>query len=217
MIHSLIPTFILSFFTSFAAATSNLRIVSVDPSPEADNVDLTIQYPEENELKQSLPILIQIRVDGFPLGIETETPRRKEIRASDKGQTIRVVIDDMPYILLNEDNAPTDAFDNHDVYFRQSVETKLKDSIKQGDHLIRVYPAYSYGEAVRGDDTYNASVFSYKKQGIAQIDLNAPMITYNEPQGNFSSSMPILLDFYATIVNFRKMALRSGSALMVKS
>jgi hypothetical protein len=195
MYHSLVTSLLLFIFTSYSDSSHSLRIVPVDQSPDADNVQLTIQYPEDNELKNSLPIHVQVRVDGFPLGIETELPRRKEIRACDKGQTIRVVVDDNPYILLNEDDAPSDAFDNHDVYFRQSVETHIKQNIKPGDHLIRVYPAYSYGEAVRGDGSYNASTFCYKKQGITKIDLSAPMITYNEPTGSFKSNQPILLDF----------------------
>jgi len=189
---------LLFTFTSYSGDKSQLRIVPVDPSPEATNIDVTIQYPEDNELKNSLPIHVQVRVDGFPLGIETMLPRREEIRACPKGQTIRVAIDDQPYILLNEDDAPSDAFDNHDLYFRQSVETLIKNNIKPGDHLIRAYPAYSYGEAIRGDGTYNASLFCFKKQGITKIDLKQPMITYNEPQGVFSGSKPILLDFLLT-------------------
>lgn len=195
MIYNLASSLLLFVFTSYSDSTSNLRLVPVDPTAEAENVNLTIQYPENNELKNSLPILVQIRNEGYPLGIETETQRRYEIRKCDKGQTIRVVIDDNPYILLNEDDAPSDAFDNHDLYFRQSVQTFLKNNIKAGDHLIRVYPAYSFGESVRGDGSYNASIFCFKKQGITKIDLSAPMITYNEPQGSFSSKQPILIDF----------------------
>lgn len=195
MFLSLLPSILMFIFTNYSDKTENIRIVPMKASPDADYVLLTIQYPEDDELKNSLPIHVQIRVEGFPLGIMTEDPRSEEIRACDKGQTIRVVIDDNPYILLNEDDAPSNAFDNHDAYFRQSVETYVKDNIKTGDHLIRTYPAYSYGEAVRGDQSYNASTFCFKKQGISKIDLSAPMITYNEPQGTFQAGKPILLDF----------------------
>ncbi len=195
MFNSLLPSLFLFIFANFTDSSKSFRLVPVELTPEPGYVELTIQYPEDDELKNSLPILVQVRVEGYPLGIETEIQRRKEIRACNKGQTIRVVVDDNPYILLNEDNAPTDAFDNHDAYFRQSVETKIKSNIKQGDHLIRVYPAYSYGEAVRGDGCFNASTFCFKKSGISKINIKDPMITYNEPQGVFSSSQPVLLDF----------------------
>jgi len=195
MLNVLIPSCLLFIFTSYSSSIDSIRVIPVSETAESENIELTIQYPEANELKNSLPIHVQVRVEGYPLGIITDDPRQKEIRSCDKGQTIRVVVDDNPYILLNQDNAPTDAFDNHDAYFQDSVETRIKDNIGVGDHLLRVYPAYSYGEAVRGKDTFDWSIFCFKKQGITKIDLKAPMITYNEPQGVFSGGKPILLDF----------------------
>lgn len=194
MLNSLVPSILLFMFASYSNL-EKVRVVPVTSSPEADNIVVILQYPEDNDVATSLPVLAQVRVDGYPLGITTDEQRKDEIRACDKGQTIRLVLDDNPYIPLNEDDAPTNAFDNHDYYFEQVVETKLKDNIKQGDHLIRVYPAYSYGESVHGDKTFQAAVFSYKTKGITPINLQDPMITYNEPQGTFKGDQPILLDF----------------------
>jgi len=194
MLSSLVPSVLLFMFASYSSM-ENVRVVPVTSTPEADNLVVVIQYPDDNDVVTSLPILAQVRVDGYPLGITTEQQRKDEIRACDKGQTIRIMIDDNPYIPLNEDDAPTNAFDNHDYYFEQVVETKIKDNIKQGDHLIRAYPAYSYGESVHGDKTFQASIFSYKTKGITPIDLDAPMITLNEPQGTYKGDQPILLDF----------------------
>lgn len=195
MFNLLLPSLLMFVFTSYSSTKDPIRIVPMAPAAEPEYVEVTIQHPEDDELKQSLPILVEVRIEGYALGINTEDQKAEEIRACPKGQTIRVVLDDNPYILLNEDDAPSDAFDNHDAWFRTQVETFIKDNIKPGDHLLRAYAAYSFGEAVRGNKTFNMSTFCFKKQGITKIDLSAPMITYNEPQGVFKGDQPILLDF----------------------
>lgn len=174
-----------------------IRLVPVDPTPEGDNVTVKIVFPEENDVKKSNPVHLQLRVEGFPLATDSDFPRRKDIYNSDDGQSIHVVIDDNPWFMLNE--AIMDDADDVEDYFDQTVDYDIPYPLKPGIHLIRAFPVRSYGECLKGDGCYSASIFYVRaKKDSGSIDLNAPYITYNVPQGTipFENGHPVLLDFY---------------------
>ncbi|NDE82838.1 MAG: hypothetical protein EB051_04420, partial [Chlamydiia bacterium] len=47
---------------------STLQIVSVEPTPEPDEIEIRIVYPSKEELKKSLPIRFEARLDGYVVG-----------------------------------------------------------------------------------------------------------------------------------------------------
>lgn len=176
-----------------------IRVVQVPRTPEGTHVRVFIQYPKDYEVKMDLPIHLQVRLIGFPLGSNIDADRNNEIRQSDKGQTLRIFIDDRPYIALNEANTPNDLLDDHDEYYDQTVEDDFYDSLSPGMHVLRTVPARSFGESLKGDGCFGASIFYYKTKKIdSSINLNGPYLTYNEPQGEYSSTQPIMVDFYLT-------------------
>jgi len=189
---------------SFAAQTESqpvnpneIRIVPVEPTPEPDNVRVRIVFPEENEVKTKNPVHLQIKVEGYPL--ETESyflPRTEELVNDPNGQSIHVVIDDNPYFSLYE--AIIDAEDNVQVYYNQTLDYDIPYPLNPGIHVIRAFPARTYGESLKGSGCFVSSIFYFRvKKNDQKIDLSMPYLTYNEPQGSFkyNPSQPILLDF----------------------
>ncbi len=187
----------LSFFSCSASdADEKLRVVAVEKTPGPDRVDISIDYPEKNSVQTTMPVRLQIHLQGFPLGTNTDNPREREIRNEGQGQTVRVIIDDRPMIELNETHAPNDAFDDHEQYYDQTLDYDIR-SLSSGMHVIRAFTAFSYGESVKEDEGFTSSVFYYKnKSDDSSMNIKQPFITYNEPTGKFSASQPVLLDFY---------------------
>lgn len=182
-----------------APNTKGIRIVPVESTPEPNQVKTRIQFPKADELKSSTPIKGQIKVEGFPLGVDSDFPRKREVYNSSEGQSLHVVIDNQPYFSLNE--ALIDALDDFEEYYDQTVMLEIPFTLQPGMHVMRVFPVRSFNESLKGDNCYDMHVFYYKIiKDNPQMILDGPYLTYNEPQGEFTydkrNSKPILLDFY---------------------
>ncbi|MBF8262742.1 MAG: hypothetical protein HW387_407 [Parachlamydiales bacterium] len=182
------------------APTDQIRIVAVDPIPEPETVVTLIQLPHEGDVVSGNPVWIQLRVDGYALGTNSPFNRAGEIANSDMGQTVHVVIDDNPYFAIN--GPSIQPFNEEGFYYNQSYKFEIPYKLKDGFHSIRVFPARSFGESLKGDRTYQAGHFHVGKasNGEQLGVLNRPYLTYNEPsdQMRLLENKPVLLDFYIT-------------------
>lgn len=179
--------------------TSDIRVVPVKPTPEPDNLNLVLAFPKANDVISSSPVNVQVNVEGFPLGVDSDFNRSKEIYNSDDGQTLRVVIDDQPFFI--ENNSLVDSFYDNQLYYEVTVNFQIPFTLKPGQHVMRIFPARSYGESMKGDNAFRTLVFNYKnKKTSFNFNPNSPFLTYNEPQGHFKykEGRPILLDFLVT-------------------
>ena len=199
----------LFFSTLFFAATlqsavelnegspnpNDIQVVSVEESPSANDISTRIQYPKNGSIEKKQPVHLELRVDWFPLGIQTDLPRKNEIYDDDMGQSVHVFIDDHDYFEINE--ALFDAVDDHDQFFDQIAEMDVPFTLTPGAHIIRAFPCRSFGESLKNAKNFISSTFYIQKKGPLAMDLKKPFLTYNEPQGNYKdASKPILLDFY---------------------
>lgn len=175
-----------------------IQVVTVNPTPEPDDVELKIVFPKEGEMKSSWPIHFEARLDGFPVGTASLFDRAKEIYVEPEGQSVHIVIDDRDYFEAYE--ALFDALDDHDLYFDQKIDFDPPYKLSPGKHIVRMFPCRSYGESLKGPNCFAVGTFYYKNKDDKNIkaDLSAPYLTYNEPQGTFKANQPILLDFYIT-------------------
>ena len=176
-----------------------IRVVPVDPTPEPNEVKLRIQFPKPDELKSTQPIKGQVKLEGFPLGVDSDFPRKKEIFNSREGQSIHVFIDNQPYFAENE--ALINALEDFEQYYDQMVIFELPFTLQPGMHVMRVFPVRSFNESLKGDNCYDMHVFYYRViKDNPEMVLDGPYLTYNEPQGAFTydkkKPKPILLDFY---------------------
>lgn len=174
-----------------------LQVVPYSPTPASDTILLKVVLPENGDMQKKSSVSVQLKMVNFSLGTSTKNTLFPGLRENPKGQTIRVIIDNDPYIsvgVLAEDSYNA----NLDV-MRKNLNFKLSD-LDKGEHIIRVFPVTSYGESVKRTNNFDVSTFyvGAKKSTIKQ-DLAKPFLTYNEPQGEFklkSPQDPILLDFF---------------------
>jgi hypothetical protein len=177
---------------------TEIRVLSVDPTPEAEEVEIKILYPLDNDLEKKNPVGVQIRLDGFPLRTYSQFPRAKEVLNYNKeGQSLHIFIDNEPYFIENV--AIVSALQVPDFYYQQNLEFNIPYTLKPGQHILRVFPARSYGESLKGDGCFEARAFFVGgKTPLLDVDLDQPYLTYNQPQGDikYEKNRPILLDFY---------------------
>lgn len=189
---------LVALVTQIEAKYSEFRIVPVKKTPESDTVILRIIFPKEYENKRKQPFKSQVRVEGFPLGVKSEFDRKNELYNDPHGQTVRVVIDNRPYLAF--DQSFEDSFDENRIFFDKIVAFDLPYKLSAGQHVMRTYPARSFGESLKGTGCFDTRIFYVNdKSRTSDYDfqIDAPYLTYNEPQGKFPDSQePILLDFY---------------------
>ncbi len=174
-----------------AANPSSVRIVPVSPTPESDNVKIFWTFPKESQIV-SQPVQLQMRLDGYPLATISDFQRRKEVAEDSQGQSVRVIIDESPPLSIYV--SVIDGLDNNNIYYSQKLAKVVPYDLSDGTHLIRAFPVRSYGESLKGSGCFIATVF-YTGGFTFPIDLSAPFLTYNTPQGAIPYGKPILLDF----------------------
>lgn len=190
--------FLFLFFQSFLFGDSEVYVTPVTPTSEATTITTKIIFPRPYENKRKTPINVQMRIEGFPLGVMTQNDRAQEIYNDPEGQSIHVIIDNGPYRAYNQ--SFEDSFEQSKSYYDKILSFHIPFTLKSGEHVIRAFPTRSYGESLKGKGPFSVEVFYYqdrKKADTLNIDLQKPFLTYNEPQGKYpaSKSNPILLDF----------------------
>lgn len=189
---------LLSVGSSYAETRDYIRLRGVKPTPEPETVSLYLAIPKEGSFANKNPVWIQVRLEGYVLGSDSYFDRKDEIANSKKGQSLHVVIDDKPYFLVNQASV-VDPFKEQGNYYVLSYKFEVPFSLDPGLHTIRIFPARSYGEALKGEKTFVVSTFFIENQeNPLKVDLSKPYLTYNEPsdQMSLSADKPVLLDFY---------------------
>ena len=193
----LMLTAALAAAPSTEANRSNIRTMPVARTPESTTVALKIAVPESDQVLGGNPVWIQFRIDGYALGsASSQFDRSSEVAVSKLGQTIHVVIDNMPYFAINE--PALDPFDEGGFYYNMSYKFEIPYRLKKGVHTIRMFPARSFGESLKGDRSFAAINFYVGEEtDNSSMDLSQPFITYNEPSDELyiEAGQPVLLDF----------------------
>lgn len=181
-------------------ASDSIQIIGVNPTPESETIVTTIQIPKKAQVLSGSRTYLQIRVDGYSLGTNSQFDRASEIANSDRGQTIHIVVDDNPYFII--DSPSVEPFNEDGWYYNENYRVEIPGKLKEGLHVVRAFPARSFGESLKGDKTFHASYFFIgKEQDVSLADvLDSPYLTYNEPSDQLKlvHNQPVLLDFYVT-------------------
>jgi hypothetical protein len=175
--------------------TGNVRVVPMKPTPEPDEVEVLFAFPTEGEVKTENPVIAQLRLEAYPLGFMSDFPRAREIRDSNEGQAIHIIVDGKHHFDVNE--AIDDISENEEINFDQIIEVTIPYNLKNGIHILRAFPVRSYGESLKGPSCFASSYFYFgHAEKNPSIDLSKPYLTYNTPEGEYKDGQPILLDFY---------------------
>jgi hypothetical protein len=175
----------------------SIRVLPVARTAESNTSLLRIAQPEVGALVKNNPVWIQIRSDGFSLGSDSQFERADEIAVSKLGQTVHVVIDQLPYFPVN--GPAINPFNEEGYFYNTSYKFEVPFSLKEGIHTACIFFCRSFGESLKGDGVFKSTYFYIgSKTGSPVLDLSKPYLIYNEPsdQLNLTTEQPILLDFY---------------------
>lgn len=176
-----------------------IRILPVQPTPESNTIVMAVAVPKDGDVKRNNPVWVQFRLDGYTLGANSQFDRANEIANSKNGQTVHVIVDDRPAFAIDE--PALDPFIEDGWYYDRTFKFELPFRLKEGAHTIRMFPVRSFGESLKGENTFRTvSFYVGEKEGDAASLLQGPYLTYNEPSGRMplTEEKPVLLDFYVT-------------------
>ena len=196
--------FAADFFPKKANPT-DIRIVAVRPTPEPSSVQTVIQFPKKGQVVHQSPVNVQIRLVGYPLGVPSDFPRKRELYNDPDGQSMLVFIDNHHPLEIYK--SFVDSLDNNNLFMDLTLNTNIPFSLDDGMHVIRAFPDRSFGESLKGPGCYDAEVFYIgQEKNNLDVDLSAPYLTYNEPLETmtYEKDKPILLDFYLSNIQLSK-------------
>lgn len=184
--------------TLWAQEKESIRILAVRSTPEPSTAILALQVPKVGKSYSGNPIWMQVRVDGYALGADSQFDRSFEIANSREGQTLHVVIDERPYFTVSE--PAIDPFNEQGWYYDQYFRFEVPYKLEKGFHTVRMFLARSYGESLKGMFVSSYFYVGERGNGSESIILNEPFLTYNEPSRRMKlkEGEPVLLDFYVS-------------------
>lgn len=142
---------------------------------------------EDGDVLDDNSVSVVVDVENYELGIQTETPRAKEIANSAKGQHVHIILDNDPYFADYEAGVPFDI-----------------GVLDEGPHTLVVFPSRSYHESVKSKDSVDiVNFYVGKKEGEFMLDESKPTVIYSRPKGKYEGkdAEKIMLDFY--IINIK--------------
>ena len=142
---------------------------------------------EEGDVLDDNNVSVVVDVENYELGIQTETPRAKEIANSAKGQHVHIILDNDPYFADYETGVPFDI-----------------GVLDEGPHTLVVFPSRSYHESVKSKNSVDiVNFYVGKKEGEFMLDESKPTVIYSRPKGKYKGkdAEKIMLDFY--IINIK--------------
>lgn len=190
--------YLIVLLSVLSSLMGGVRVLPVSRTPESSTVVLKIAIPQNDQVV-SLPVWVQFRVDGFALGAASQFARASEIAVSKMGQTVHVIVDNQPYFPINE--PAIEPFDESGYYYNTSYKFEIPYRLGTGMHTLRLFPARSFGESLKGDNTFAAIQFYVgEEKDTMAVNLRDPYITYNEPSPlmTYNTEQPVLLDFYVS-------------------
>lgn len=177
--------------------TGEVRVIPVAATPRPDEVEIRFAFPSDGEVKTENPVKVQLRLEAYPLGFNSDFPRAREIRDASRGQSVHIIVDGKHHFDIDE--AIDDISENEEIDFDQTLETTIPYTLTDGIHILRAFPVRSFGESLKGGSCFEATYFYFgKAEKKPSIDLSKAFLTYNMPEGEFTGNKPILLDFYVS-------------------
>lgn len=152
-------------------------------SPAFPGAKARLTSLEDGDVLDDNNVSVVVDVENYELGIQTETPRAKEIANSAKGQHVHIILDNDPYFADYEAGVPFDI-----------------GVLDEGPHTLVVFPSRSYHESVKSKDSVDiVNFYVGKEEGEFMLDESKPTVIYSRPKGKYEGkdAEKIMLDFYA--------------------
>lgn len=111
--------------------------------------------------------------------------------------TVRIGFTTTNFNLGVAGNAIHFVLDNGPRIVHKTTEPFVLSSLSEGRHVIRAFPVKGWGESIKDPEAFAVTQFYVKNKNTELLNLNLPMLTYNEPAGFYKkeTAQRILLDF----------------------
>ena len=169
-----------------ATSTEGVTIEAWDNSPPFEGAKTRISNFEDGSVLDDAKVSVIVDVENYELGVQTDTPRAKEIANSAQGQHAHIILDNDPYLADYKAGEPFDI-----------------GVLTEGPHTLVVFPSRSYHESVKSTDAAEiVNFYVGREEGEFLLDKSAPTIIYSRPKGDYKGkdAEKILLDFYTNNV-----------------
>jgi len=131
---------------------------------------VTILSPQKEEVLEVPNVKVQIEVKDYKIFQEAELGL---------GPHLELIVDNQPKQTIYSTTDPI-----------------ILENLTPGTHTLRVFAVTPWGESWKNEGAYTETTFHlYSKTNENSPVPSQPVLTYNEPQGNYGAE-PILLDFY---------------------
>ncbi len=138
-----------------------------------------------NIIRKGNGISVELGVDNFVLGSQTQTPRAAKIANSPKGQHVHLILDNKPYAA---------------VYKQGKGNLVHIEKVAMGQHTLFAFPSRSYHESVKTPGASSMVNFELtdNKLEFLTVKMGMPSIIYSRPKGTYKgdAAKKIMLDFY---------------------
>jgi len=156
---------------------NGIRLTPILDSPKFENTKLIHKSPTSSDHLHAGDIDFDFEIEGdFELGKQTPEATKKGLPNSEKGQAIKVLLNNLDF----------------------GDFTSLENTIKiAGGHFSGLAVlTTSYGEAVKAQNAHQMFDFTVGHGSKNGIDPKGRHLFYVGPQGEYKSDEKVLLDFY---------------------
>ena len=161
---------------------SKVEITAGERSPAFPDAKARFNKINNGDVLEESDVAVIVDVWNYELGIQTDTPRAKEIANSAKGQHAHIILDNDPYFANYEAGVPFNI-----------------GTLDEGPHTLVVFPSRSYHESVKSAGSVDiVNFYVGKEEGEFMVDESKPAIIYSRPKGKYEGhgAKKIMLDFY---------------------
>ncbi len=161
---------------------SKVEITVGERSPAFPDAKARFNKINNGDVLEESDVAVIVDVWNYELGIQTDTPRAKEIANSAKGQHAHIILDNDPYFANYEAGVPFNI-----------------GTLDEGPHTLVVFPSRSYHESVKSAGSVDiVNFYVGKEEGQFMLDESKPTIIYSRPKGKYEGqgAKKIMLDFY---------------------
>jgi hypothetical protein len=147
-------------------------IQQLRPALEANQPQVTILSPQQDEVLQDTKVAVRFQVQDLPVFKNLEL---------EMGPHLHVILDNQPYIAVYDKDKPL-----------------VFEDLPPGTHTLRVFASRPWHESFKNEGAYAQTTFHiFTKTTDNNPNPTQPLLTYSRPKGSYGAE-PIMLDFYLT-------------------
>jgi hypothetical protein len=165
--------------------TSTVTLEPGERAPAIEGATARFAAPAQGAILDSGEVNVEVAIESFTPGEQTDVPRREQLANSGNGQHTHIIVNNDPY------------FAN---YNAEGQPFSLGE-LGPGAYSAFVFPSRSFHESVKSEDAFDVVNFYVGEEAEGEefpLEEGAPSIIYSRPKGTYSGdgAERIMLDFY---------------------